>query len=47
MKSSFEYFLNSKNNHSAELIAKFVDRKMRGEKGLSESDIEILFDKVK
>ena len=32
---------------ASELVAKFVDRKMRGEKGVSESDVELLLDKVR
>lgn len=46
MKLSFETFLNINQTQSAEYIAKFVDKKMKGEKGLSEADTESILDKV-
>ena len=46
LKSGFEHFLNLHRSQSAELLAKYLDRKLRGEKGVSEADTEALFDKV-
>ena len=46
LKSGFEHFLNLQRNQSAELLAKYLDRKLRGEKGVSEAEAEGLFDKV-
>jgi len=41
IKSSFEHFLNSRQNKPAELIAKFIDGKLRsGNKGQSEEELE-------
>jgi cullin 4 len=45
-KESFENFINTRSNKSAELLARFVDRKMRGEKGQSDGDIEIVLDRI-
>lgn len=33
-------------NRVAELLARYVDRKLRGEKGMQETDTEMSFDKV-
>ena len=46
LKSGFEHFLNLHRTQSAELLAKYLDKKLRGEKGVSETDTEALFDKV-
>eukprot|EP01119_Soliformovum_irregulare_P006728 TRINITY_DN1911_c0_g1_i2.p1 TRINITY_DN1911_c0_g1~~TRINITY_DN1911_c0_g1_i2.p1 ORF type:complete len:757 (-),score=235.37 TRINITY_DN1911_c0_g1_i2:308-2578(-) len=47
IKESFEAFINSRANRPAELIAKYVDRKLRtGNKGISEEELESLLDKV-
>jgi cullin-4 len=47
LKSSFENFINLRQNKPAELLAKFVDKKMRGEKGLNDGDVEVTLDKVR
>ncbi|XP_057545194.1 cullin-4-like [Amaranthus tricolor] len=47
MKDSFEYLINLRQNRSAELIAKFLDEKLRaGNKGTSEEELEGTLDKV-
>lgn len=46
LKESWEFFVNSRQNKPAELLARFVDRKMRGEKGRSESETESILDRV-
>lgn len=47
MKSAMEYAVNVRANRPAELVAKFVDSKLRmGNKGGSEADIEALLDRV-
>jgi len=47
MKEGFEHFLNIRENKPAELIAKFIDGKMRsGSAGLEEAELEILLDRV-
>ncbi|WOL19607.1 cullin-4-like isoform X1 [Canna indica] len=47
IKDSFEHLINLRQNRSAELIAKFVDEKLRaGNKGISEEELEIILDKV-
>jgi cullin 4 len=46
MKSSMISVLNLKVNRLAELLARYVDRKLRGEKGMQETDTEQSFDKV-
>ena len=45
-RSSFEYFINVNQTRMAELLARHVDRKLRGEKGVSEAEIESALDKV-
>ncbi|PWA94803.1 Cullin [Artemisia annua] len=46
LNSSFEYFINL-NPRSPEYISLFVDDKLRkGSKGVSEDDVEVVFDKV-
>ncbi|KAJ3295095.1 Cullin-4 [Borealophlyctis nickersoniae] len=44
LKESFEHFINSRKNKPAELIAKFVDSKLKSGKGVSEREIEGLLD---
>jgi len=46
LKSSFEYFLNINQKITAEQLARYVDKKMRGEKGFSELEIENRLDQV-
>lgn len=46
MKSAFEHFMNLKHNSSAALIAKYVDRKLKGEKGTTEQEVEHSLDQV-
>jgi cullin-4 len=46
LKNSFENFINLRQNKPAELLAKFVDKKMRGEKGLNDGDVECTLDKA-
>lgn len=47
LKSAFENFINARENRPAELIAKFVDHKLRsGNKGQSEAEVEGYLDKV-
>jgi len=47
LKNAFEYFINLKHNSSASLIAKYVDRKLKGEKGITEQEVEQALDQVK
>ncbi|XP_042469924.1 cullin-4-like [Zingiber officinale] len=47
IKDSFEHLINLRQNRPAELIAKFVDEKLRaGNKGTSEEELESILDKV-
>ena len=47
MKEAFESFINIRQNKPAELIAKFVDSKLRaGNKAASEEELEKLLDKI-
>lgn len=47
MKESFETFINRRQNKPAELIAKFVDSKLRaGNKEASEEEMEKILDKI-
>ncbi len=46
MKSSFEYFLNTNQVKLNELLTKFIDKKLRGEKGLSDNEVEVILEKV-
>ena len=43
VKESFENFINTRRNKPAELIAKFVDRKLRasGHRGSTEEELEV------
>ncbi|KAK4787280.1 hypothetical protein SAY86_011113 [Trapa natans] len=47
IKESFEHLINLRQNRPAELIAKFLDEKLRaGNKGISEEELEITLDRV-
>nr|XP_043624376.1 cullin-4-like isoform X2 [Erigeron canadensis] len=47
IKEAFEYLINIRQNRPAELIAKFLDEKLRaGNKGTSEEELEGTLDKV-
>uniref|UniRef100_A0A7N0ZRY4 Cullin-4 n=1 Tax=Kalanchoe fedtschenkoi TaxID=63787 RepID=A0A7N0ZRY4_KALFE len=47
IKDSFEHLINTRQNRPAELIAKFVDEKLRaGNKGISEEELEGILDRV-
>ncbi|KAJ0810751.1 putative cullin [Helianthus annuus] len=47
IKEAFEYLINLRQNRPAELIAKFLDKKLRaGNKGTSEEELEGTLDKV-
>lgn len=47
LKEAFEYFINQRMNKPAELIAKFVDSKLRlGNKEATEEELERLLDKI-
>ncbi|CAN6465251.1 unnamed protein product [Victoria cruziana] len=47
IKDAFEHLINLRQNRSAELIAKFLDEKLRaGNKGTSEEELEGTLDKV-
>ncbi|KAK6617755.1 Cullin-4B [Polyplax serrata] len=47
LKEAFEYFINQRANKPAELIAKFVDSKLRaGNKEWTEEELERLLDKI-
>ncbi|PIA41621.1 hypothetical protein AQUCO_02200213v1 [Aquilegia coerulea] len=47
IKDAFEHLINLRQNRPAELIAKFLDEKLRaGNKGTSEEELEGLLDKV-
>ena len=47
LKESFEYFINQRQNKPAELIAKYVDSKLRsGNKEATEEELERLLDRI-
>jgi cullin-4 len=46
LKLSFEHVVNLKQGRMAELIARYVDRKLRGEKGVTDFEVEINLEKV-
>ena len=46
LKSSFEHVINKRHNKPAELLVKYADKKLRGEKGLSERETENILDQV-
>ena len=45
-KSAWEYVMNIKQKTPAELLAKYLDRKMKGERGVSDGDVESSVEKV-
>ncbi|EGG20477.1 cullin [Cavenderia fasciculata] len=46
-KESFEHFINTRQNKPAELIAKFIDSKLRsGSKGISDDELEMVLNKA-
>ncbi|EGC30785.1 hypothetical protein DICPUDRAFT_157447 [Dictyostelium purpureum] len=46
LKESFEYFINTRQNKPAELIARFIDSKLKiGGKRMSEEELEIVLNK--
>ncbi|CAN0441398.1 unnamed protein product, partial [Laminaria digitata] len=46
LKEAWEGFLNARHNRPAELMAKFLDLKLKGEKGMSDDDVENVLDKL-
>uniref|UniRef100_A0A7S3XVG8 Cullin family profile domain-containing protein n=2 Tax=Heterosigma akashiwo TaxID=2829 RepID=A0A7S3XVG8_HETAK len=46
VKDAWEHFLNVKQNRPAELLAKYVDSKLRGQKGSTDTEVEATLDKV-
>jgi cullin 4 len=45
LRTSFEYFLNIMPSKIAELLAKYVDKKLRGERGVTENETERALDR--
>ncbi|CAN0443092.1 unnamed protein product, partial [Ectocarpus sp. 12 AP-2014] len=46
LKEAWEAFLNARHNRPAELMAKFLDVKLKGEKGMSDDEVEAVLDRV-
>ena len=47
LKEAFETFINGRNNRAAELVARFIDGKLRsGNKGASDEELEDVLDKT-
>ena len=47
LKDSFEYFINQRANKPAELIAKYIDNKLRaGNKEATEEELDKILDKI-
>ena len=46
LKASFEHFLNLNQRAAAEQVARFVDQKMRGQRGMTELEVESKLDQV-
>lgn len=47
LREAFEYFVNQRSNKPAELIAKYVDLKLRsGNKEATEEELELILDKI-
>ncbi|KAG9293661.1 hypothetical protein G9A89_018998 [Geosiphon pyriformis] len=44
LKESFENFINQRQNKPAELIAKYLDRKLRAHKGINEEEMDQIMD---
>lgn len=46
LREAFEMFINSRQNKPAELVAKYIDNKLKSVKGVADADIEQLLDRV-
>lgn len=46
LTSAFQTAVNSRSNKPAELVAKFIDAKLRGSKGVNEGELEAALDKA-
>lgn len=46
LTNAFQAAVNSRSNKPAELVAKFIDAKLRGSKGVSEGELEATLDKA-
>jgi cullin-4 len=46
LTSAFQSAVNSRSNKPAELVAKFIDAKLRGSKGVGEGELEVALDKA-
>eukprot|EP00878_Enallax_costatus_P001922 GHUV01002084.1.p1 GENE.GHUV01002084.1~~GHUV01002084.1.p1 ORF type:complete len:775 (+),score=225.89 GHUV01002084.1:456-2780(+) len=46
LTSAFQVAVNSRSNKPAELVAKFIDAKLRGSKGVNEGELEATLDKA-
>eukprot|EP01012_Entosiphon_sulcatum_P022321 TRINITY_DN27257_c0_g1_i1.p1 TRINITY_DN27257_c0_g1~~TRINITY_DN27257_c0_g1_i1.p1 ORF type:complete len:722 (-),score=154.17 TRINITY_DN27257_c0_g1_i1:41-2206(-) len=46
LKDSFEYFVNQRQNKPAELIAKFIDSRLKGNKSETEVELDSMMDQV-
>lgn len=47
LREAFEFFINQRSNKPAELIAKYVDMKLRaGNKEATEEELETILDKI-
>jgi len=46
LKDGFEFAVNVRQTRPAELLAKYIDAKLKGEKGVSEGEVEGLLDKA-
>jgi cullin-4 len=46
LTSAFQSAVNSRSNKPAELVAKFIDAKLRGSKGVGEGELEAALDKA-
>ncbi|KAI8820589.1 ubiquitin-protein ligase, cullin 4 [Fimicolochytrium jonesii] len=45
MKEAFEFFINQRQNRPAELVAKWIDAKLKTSKGVTDEDLEAQLDK--
>lgn len=46
LTTAFQTAVNSRSNKPAELVAKFIDAKLRGSKGVNEGELEASLDKA-
>lgn len=46
LTTAFQSAVNSRSNKPAELVAKFIDAKLRGSKGVGEGELEAALDKA-